>query len=229
MTTGEGDLRARIVTAALHLLTEGGVEAVSTRAVSAAAGTQPPTIYRFFGDMQQLLDAVAVRGFEDYLAAKTRPEPAADPVENLRRGWDLHVDFGLANPAVYRLMYARLRTTEQRSPALAATTDVLAQHIHRIAVAGRLRVPEARAAALVHAAGSGTTLSLIATPPPERDPDLSPTAREAVIAAITTEGAAATPGPGAAAITLRASLDDLDRLSAGEKALLAEWLDRVAR
>jgi hypothetical protein len=102
--------------------------------------------------------------------------------------------------------------------------DVLAAHIHRIAEAGRLRVPEGRAAALVHAAGCGTTLSLIAKPADQ----LSATAREAVIAAITTEEPVGhEPGPRAAAIALRATLPDVDALSAGEKNLLGEWLDRI--
>jgi len=48
------DARARIVRAATELLATGGRNAVTTRAVSAAAGVQAPTIYRHFGDMQSL-------------------------------------------------------------------------------------------------------------------------------------------------------------------------------
>ena len=53
------DARARILRAATELLATGGRDAVTTRAVSAAAGVQPPTIYRHFGDMQGLFEAVA--------------------------------------------------------------------------------------------------------------------------------------------------------------------------
>jgi hypothetical protein len=115
------------------------------------------------------------------------------------------------------------------SPAALAAAEILARHIRRIAEAGRLRVPEDRAAALVHAAGCGTTLTLIATPEDRRDPRLSPTAREAVIAAITTDApAAAVPGPVAAAVTLRAVLPQTDALTAPERGLMQEWLDRIA-
>jgi AcrR family transcriptional regulator len=93
------------VQAAARLLAEGGREAVSTRAVAAAAGVQAPTIYRQFGDMRGLLDEVASYGFSTYLRDKTRRERAEDPVEDLRQGWDLHVEFGVANPALYKLMY----------------------------------------------------------------------------------------------------------------------------
>src|SRR5215211_7870150 len=97
--------RDRIVRAAAGLLAEGGREAVSTRAVAAAAGVQAPTIYRQFGDMRGLLDEVASYGFSTYLRDKTMREREEDPVEDLRRGWDLHVEFGLANPTFYTLMY----------------------------------------------------------------------------------------------------------------------------
>jgi hypothetical protein len=57
----------------------------------------------------------------------------------------------------------------------------------------------------VHAAGCGTTLTLIAMPEDRRDSALSHTAREAVIAAITTDAPAPIePGPIAAAVALRA-------------------------
>src|SRR5258708_39948528 len=97
--------RDRIIEVAAALLTGGGREAVSTRAVSAAAGVQAPTIYRLFGDKQGLLDAVATHGFTTYLRDKADLKPTADPVADLRSGFDLHVSFGLANPALYSLMY----------------------------------------------------------------------------------------------------------------------------
>jgi AcrR family transcriptional regulator len=217
--------RERIVEAATRLLADGGPDAVSTRAVATAAGVQPPTIYRLFGDKQGLLDAVVAHGFASYLATKSAREPVEDPVDDLRAGWDEHVGLGLANPALYLLMYSAPRP----GPAAEAAFEVLARRIHRIAEAGRLSVPEARAVALVHAAGSGTTRVLIATPEPDRDPELSVTAREAIIAAITT-GAPAVPAPGpvAAAVTLRAVLPGTEALTAAERGLMLEWLDRIA-
>jgi AcrR family transcriptional regulator len=222
-------VRARILAAALELLADGGVDAVSTRAVSAAAGVQAPTLYRLFGDKQGLLDAAATQGFRTYLSSKASREPTDDPVQDLRDGWDAHVELGLANPALYVLMYDRTRAGGPTSPAAAAATDVLARHIARIAHAGRLRVPQERAVALLQAAGHGTTLTLIDTPEDRRDPMLSPTAREAIIAAITTDTPAVErPGPVPAAVALAAALPDLETLTAGEQALLGEWLDRVA-
>jgi hypothetical protein len=57
---------------------------------------------------------------------------------------------------------------------------------------------------------------------------LSRLAREAVIAAITTDAAAPVEhGPVAAAVALRAVLPEADALTAAEHGLLGEWLDRI--
>ncbi|WP_229401538.1 TetR/AcrR family transcriptional regulator [Micromonospora okii] len=227
--------RDRIVRAAAALLAQGGREAVSTRAVARAAGVQAPTLYRQFGDMRGLLDAAASYGFAAYLHSKASHEPAEDPVDALRQGWDLHVEFGLADPACYALMYGDPRPGEQPTAARVAG-DILGQLVQRVAEAGRLRVPVDRATGITHAAASGVTLALLRVAPPERDPALSAATREAVIAAVATDSpiARAAPGPDPRsavrhAVALRAALPRLATgLTAAEKALLAEWLDRVA-
>jgi AcrR family transcriptional regulator len=222
------ETRARIVREAAEILGAGGRDALTTRAVAAAAGVQAPTIYRLFGDKSGLLDALAEHGFATYLEGKQIRVAGPDPIEDLRAGWDLHVGFGLANPAIYALMYGDPHPGVT-SPAAEAGYRILEEHIHRIAVAGRLRVSEAHAAALVHAGGSGTVLSLLALPENERDPALSESAREAIIAAITTNAPVPdTPSAATAAIALRAVLPAATPFSAGERHLLDEWLQRLA-
>ncbi|WP_432930430.1 TetR/AcrR family transcriptional regulator [Microbispora sp. CA-135349] len=226
--SGRDRTRAHIVSVAARLLASGGRDALSTRAVAAAAGTQAPTIYRLFGDKEGLLEAVAEHGFRSYLRDKKAGPPAADPVEGLRAGWDLHVGFGLANPALFSLMYGD-PTPGRRSPAAVAAFRMLGERIRAIAAAGRLKVGERLAADVVHAAGCGTVFALLAMPEEERDPRLSEVARDAAIAAITTDAPAVeTPGPAAAAMALRAALPDATALTDGERHVLGEWLDRLA-
>ena len=227
-TPGAQATRERIVAVTADLLATGGRDAVSTRSVSAAAGVQAPTIYRLFGDKQGLLDAVATHAFSSYLDEKAAREPTDDPVEDLRSGWDRHVEFGLANPAVFVLMTGEPRP-HSTPPAVAAAAQVLAEHVHRVAQAGRLRISEQRAVDLLRAAGSGVTLALIAMPEDRRDRSLSDLARDAIIAAITTDAPAAPhPGPAGAAIALRAALAQVTVLTAAERALLGDWLGRIA-
>lgn len=224
----EGGARGRIVAAAAGLMASGGREAVTTRAVAAAAGVQVPTIYRLFGDMRGLLDAVAEHDLATYLAAKAAREPHPDPVEDLRESWNQYVEFGLAHPGVFAIMNADPRPGPL-TPAIVAGLEVLQRRVRRIALAGRLRMSETRAVALIQSVGAGTVLTLLRQPEERRDTGLADIAREAVVVAITGEASSTVdPGPGAAAAALRASLDQAAILTDGERHLLEELLDRIA-
>jgi AcrR family transcriptional regulator len=222
------DTRERILEATAALLVAEGRDGLSTRAVSAAAGVQPPALYRLFGDKDGLLDAVAAYGFDEYLKSKRATPPTADPVEDLRRGWDLHIEFGSSRPEFYVLMYGDARPGH-RSTSAREAEGMLHRIVERVAEAGRLRMSVERAARLVHATGMGVVLSLIATPVAERDPELSVTAREIVLSRILTDAAepAGSDLPGRA-VALRAGLGDVTALTDAERVLLAEWLDRIA-
>ena len=230
---GKAGTRGRIVRAAAGLLVEGGREAVTTRAVAAAAGVQAPTIYRQFGDMQGLLEEVASYGFSRYLRDKTSREVVEDPVEDLRAGWDLHVGFGLENPAFYALMYGDPRPGAGPTAAREAG-EILHGLVRRVAEAGRLRVGVERAARMIHASGSGVTLALIGTKPEDRDPALSEATREAILAAVTTDETVGVDDEGDGndrvanrAVALKAVLPETTELTPGERALLSEWLDKI--
>ncbi|HEY2443005.1 MAG TPA: TetR/AcrR family transcriptional regulator [Streptosporangiaceae bacterium] len=219
--------RAQLVEVAAGLLATAGPDAVTTRSVALAAGVQAPTIYRIFGDKNGLLDAVVEHGFASYVARKPPADAMADPVEGLRAGWELHVGFGLANPELFRLMHTALRTPDGQA-IVAAGAEVLRARVHRVAEAGRLRVTERRAIDLIRAAGTGVVFTLIDQAEDERDDTLADTAWESVCAAILTDATAPIAGPAAAAVTLRAALPDLTALTAAERALLGDWLDRIA-
>lgn len=218
--------RGRILQAAARLLADSGGAPVSTRAVCAAAGVGAPTLYHHFGDKDGLLDAVVAYGFERYLEEKRSLPSTGDPVEDLRRGWDAHVEFGLAQPAFYALMYGAGR----RVPASEEAYKILLQITEQIARAGRLRVPVKTAAAMIHAASVGVTLRLISGNEP--DPDVSPRTREAILTAIADTGETEDrpSSVSAMAIALTSALERRPphTLTEAETAMLREWLTRVA-
>jgi AcrR family transcriptional regulator len=229
----DGNARERILQAAARLLAESGGEPVSTRAVLAEAGVGAPTLYHHFGDKQGLLDAVVAHGFAQYVArSRARPVPE-DPMEELRRSWDGHVEFGLANPAFYVLMYGSARPG-QRPAAADEVRGLLLEALERAARAGLLRVPPETAARMVLAACVGVTLTLITDPAETADDELPARTRDAVLAAVTTEPGTGQPQPAetalpALAIALGAALGEDGGLvlSPGERALLGEWLQRL--
>lgn len=219
--------RRRVIEAAVDLLTSGGRDAVTTRAVADAAGLQPPAIYRLFGDKNGLLDAVAEHGFATFVASKKIDPDPPDLIEDLRAGWDVAVEFGLANPALFTLMYTE--PAPEGSAAFAAGMEILMGRIRRLAAAGWLRVDEDLAAQLIHATARGAVLTWLSLPEERRDPALLTTLRESMVAAVTNqEPAVRDPGPAGAARALRAALPRQTALSGAERELLSEWLNRLA-
>lgn len=226
---GRTPTRLRVIEAAAELLAQDGSEAVTTRAVATAAGVQPPAIYRLFGDKDGLLEAVVEHGYAQFIATKQAQPPLDDPVDDLRAGWDMAVEFGLTNPALYALMYGEPRRGTT-SPAFAAGMAILLGRIRRIAETGWLRVDEGLAAALIHATARGAVLTWLSLPEDRRDPALLSAMRESMVTAVTTRAPAVEDaGPAGAARALRAALPEQTVLSPGEQALLVEWLDRLAR
>ncbi|SEO87317.1 TetR/AcrR family transcriptional regulator [Amycolatopsis saalfeldensis] len=223
--------RRQILEVAAEILERDGAQAVSTRSVAAAAGIRAASLYQLFGDKDGLLSALAIHAFDSYLAKKQNLAHSDDPVEDFRRGWDIHVDFGLRHPAFYLLMFGTGRPG-RRPPAADEAHDRLMKALDRIAAAGRLRVPAPLAAGLSSAAIVGVTLSLVGTAAEDRDPELSPRLRDTVIDSLTTGPApVADPGLASRALALDAALAATDRppLRPAETALLRDWLDQLAR
>ena len=220
-------VRERIVLAATRLLQEEGAESVTTRAVAAKAGVQAPAIYRLFGDKDGLLNAVAQHVFATYVAGKAAGGQTADPVADLRAGWNTHLEFGLAHPGLFAL----LSTTRHgvSSPAIVTGFEILRRRVERIAATGQLRVPEPRAVAMIHAGGIGTVLALLAMSPEDRDPGLGDAVYDTLMRSIITDHAARPENDAAtnAAITLHSTLPALPALTIAERTLMAEWLTRL--
>lgn len=59
-----GDTEAAIYTAARDLLAEGGLDALSMRAVASRVGTTPTAIYHYFESKEELVEKVVIRGFQ---------------------------------------------------------------------------------------------------------------------------------------------------------------------
>ncbi|CAM5675135.1 hypothetical protein [Streptomyces canus] len=157
------------------------------------------------------------------------PEPQ-DAVEDLRRGWDMVVEFGISRPALFAVMVGA--TGRGADMAHRAGLEILYGRVRRLAAGGWLRVDEELAAQIIQATGRGAVITWHSTPAERRNPALLTVLREAMVAAVTRAEPtvpAAESGPAAAARALRAALPDgADVLSNAEQRLLREWLTRLA-
>ncbi|MBE7249360.1 TetR/AcrR family transcriptional regulator [Methylobacterium sp. A49B] len=102
-----GDLRAALVAAALDLLEAGGEAALSLRAAARACGVSAMAPYRHFPGKDDLLEAVAARGFEDLAAELETADSAASGSEALAAQGAAYVAFARRRPALFRLMFMR--------------------------------------------------------------------------------------------------------------------------
>ena len=229
--TGRTDARARIIDVASRLLREQGPGAVTTRGVAEAAGLQAPAIYRLFGDKDGLLEAVAEPVMAGYVWAKSGIADTAwahdvAPVDDLRAAWTTQIEFGLANPTLFRLLSDPDRV--RHSPAARSGRQVLERRVHRIAATGQLRVSERHAVELIQAAGTGVIHILLATSAADRDPELAPGMLDAVLARTLVDAPPrGQDEPATTAVALRALAPRLQALSSAERQLLVEWLDRA--
>jgi AcrR family transcriptional regulator len=155
----EGTRRA-ILDAAERLLASGGEEQLSIRELCLRAGVTPPTIYHHFGDKAALVDRVVddcFAAFDHAFAGRAAPH---DVVERLRWAFDRYVEYGLAHPTHYRLMFARAHG--RPTAAGMASYDRLRRTVAAIAAEGRLRATLEPATAALWSGMHGVTSLLIA-------------------------------------------------------------------
>ena len=107
---GEGDrLREEILEAVGVLLDETHDEsAVSIRAIAERVGVSAPSIYRHFEDKDALLSAVCASVFAQLqFGIADAVAKAKDPLDALGRAGSCYIEFGLAHPEHYRLVFMR--------------------------------------------------------------------------------------------------------------------------
>ena len=102
--------RERVIEAALKVMDEEGLEAVSMRRVAREVGVEAMSLYHHVEDKEDLLDGVC----EYVMAEFDFPEPSEDWKENCRRGARAWREILRKHPSVMRLF------AEQRGPIRSA-------------------------------------------------------------------------------------------------------------
>jgi hypothetical protein len=157
--------------------------------------------------------------------------------DDVRAGWDNHLEFARENPSFYKLMW---------SPAVAASSTAVREGYQMLydrlefgAGRGQLRMSAETASRIVMSAATGAALSLIAQPDLYGDGAFATQLREAVIAWITVppetastahapeREAAPTIASAAATLSSRLAAEDTP-LTGPETALMQQWLTTLA-
>jgi AcrR family transcriptional regulator len=101
-----GDLRAACLLAARELLEEDGGGGLSLRAVARRAGVSPTAPYRHFANREVLVSAIAVQGYRDLAGCLAESHPAPVTPADLATVAVAYVQFALAHPALFRVMFS---------------------------------------------------------------------------------------------------------------------------
>jgi AcrR family transcriptional regulator len=119
--------RTRLCNIAEKLFAAHGPDGVTMREMADALGVSSMTPYRYFKDKDDILAAVRTRAFNRFAAAmesaRAKPHPG-----------NPYLDFALANPAAYRLMFDVSQPTYAEYPEL-----VQAMERARLTMGGGLR------------------------------------------------------------------------------------------
>lgn len=98
----DSDPRQRLISSAVALLADEGVEAVTLRRIARAAGVSHGAPLRHFAGRAELLSAVASEGFAELGEADL---PETDPRAQLLAACRAYVEFAQRNPAMFELMF----------------------------------------------------------------------------------------------------------------------------
>ena len=97
-------LRERILEAARKLFAEEGYESVSMRKIAGKIEYSPTVIYLYFRDKQEIIKELCDEMFNLLLKKIDKTiKTVADPVERLKAGLRVYVEFGIKHPDHYRV------------------------------------------------------------------------------------------------------------------------------
>lgn len=172
-----GDLQSALLLAAEQELAEVGIEAFSLRRVARRAGVSHAAPAHHFGDAQGLLTALAADGFRRFLLAQATREAQAsiDPVQQMVAAGLGYIDFALARPALFRLMFSSDRP-DFAQPDLHGWAEQAYRHLESgvEAVTGGQQIEDvaavwAAAHGLADLLAAGRLKALCSMPQSERD------------------------------------------------------------
>ena len=217
--------RQRLIAAARSLLAEHPDSEPSTRELYELAGVAAPTLYHHFGTKEGLMEAVVEQAFSAYLERKNTVPDTGDLLADFAAGWDMHIDFGVQNPVLYRLMYGR--AGGRRCGAAQKADAELRRQLTRFADEGLLQISVEEAVEVTTAMAIGCVMQLthhgsLATE------FISQTIRAALIAKLIGWPAQRDDAGHAARLLLSQISSAADLFTPTEEALLRQWLRTIA-
>lgn len=115
-----GNLRNELLDTAEAQLGSDGAEELSLRALARAVGVSQTAPYRHFSDKNELLAALATRGYRKLLAGLEAAgrRVGANPVDQLYAFANTYVNYAVSNPDIFKLMFGPALQPQAAHPEL---------------------------------------------------------------------------------------------------------------
>jgi AcrR family transcriptional regulator len=98
--------RDRILSCACELYLHGGLEGFSMRKLAQRLGVTAPALYRHFDSREQVLLEVVREAYQRLAQDLHRSLQGRTPADRFRLAGDAYLEFALANPRLYDVLYA---------------------------------------------------------------------------------------------------------------------------
>src|SRR5262245_11243232 len=129
-----GNLRAALLQAAEAELEAEGIEGFSLRGVAKRAGVSHAAPAHHFSDANGLLTGLAAEGYRRFVAAQEARQKVApsDGMSQLVAAGLGYIDFALAHPALFRLMFSSGRPDHEAPELSAAGAEAFGRLVRAI-------------------------------------------------------------------------------------------------
>ena len=122
-------MRSRLCEGALKIFRDGGLEAVTFRALADAVGVSHTLPYRYFENKDAMLASVRVMCFSQFERfVREREAAQRSSLNRVLAVLEAYVDFVLQHPVEYSLIFATAQPPPQRYPDLLAARQSLFEH-----------------------------------------------------------------------------------------------------
>jgi AcrR family transcriptional regulator len=111
-----------VLDAALEIIAESSIEALSMREIARRIDYSPSGLYEYFASKDELLDALCEQGFEKLTAHIQRMVHGSTASQRLLEAGMAYLNFARQNPQLYLLMFNRVPSQTTEAPGLVHLT-----------------------------------------------------------------------------------------------------------